>query len=112
MSTSPSTSYHSATDNGSIQQSYNDKNPETHLPEESSRETGDSPNVEYRLYKRRFVGLSGMVSTDILDGFNVALISGHIPQIALNIVGGMSWPWFGSIANDSTDIYSYFRVCH
>ncbi|KAK7461987.1 hypothetical protein VKT23_008419 [Stygiomarasmius scandens] len=36
---------------------------------------------EYRLYKRRFVGLIGMV--------------------ALNIVGGMSWPWFGPIANDT-----------
>ncbi|KAK7053012.1 hypothetical protein VNI00_004333 [Paramarasmius palmivorus] len=82
MSTSPSTSYHSATDNESIQQSYNDsKNPEANPPEESSREMGEPPNLEYKLYRRRFVGLSGM--------------------IALNIVGGMSWPWFGSIANDT-----------
>ncbi|KAJ3877744.1 major facilitator superfamily domain-containing protein [Lentinula edodes] len=34
----------------------------------------------YRLYKRRFLGLFGMV--------------------VLNIVGGLSWPWFGPIAND------------
>ncbi|THU99971.1 MFS general substrate transporter [Dendrothele bispora CBS 962.96] len=36
---------------------------------------------QYRLYRRRFVGMIGMV--------------------ALNIVGGMSWPWFGPIANDT-----------
>ncbi|KAJ3913441.1 major facilitator superfamily domain-containing protein [Lentinula edodes] len=34
----------------------------------------------YRLYKRRFLGLFGMV--------------------VLNIVGGLSWPWFGPIANE------------
>ncbi|KAJ7593895.1 MFS general substrate transporter [Mycena floridula] len=39
------------------------------------------PPVEsYRLYKRRFVGLTGLV--------------------LLNLVGGMSWPWFGPISNN------------
>ena len=35
----------------------------------------------YRLYKRRFLGIIGIM--------------------ILNAVGGMNWPWFGPIANDS-----------
>ena len=34
----------------------------------------------YRLYKRRFAGVLGI--------------------IVLNIIGGMNWPWFGPIANN------------
>ncbi|KAJ6609864.1 major facilitator superfamily domain-containing protein [Mycena sp. CBHHK59/15] len=39
-----------------------------------------SSTHEYRLYKRRFVGVVGMV--------------------VLNIVAGMTWPWFGPISNN------------
>lgn len=44
----------------------------------------DGPNapVVYRLYKRRFLGVIGIV--------------------LLNIVAGMNWPWFGPIAIAST----------
>ena len=35
---------------------------------------------KYRLYKRRFLGVLGI--------------------IVLNIIGGMNWPWFGPIANN------------
>uniref|UniRef100_A0A0W0F096 MFS general substrate transporter n=1 Tax=Moniliophthora roreri TaxID=221103 RepID=A0A0W0F096_MONRR len=50
-------------------------------PGETVREEYDGPApAEYKLYKRRFPGLIGI--------------------ILLNIVGGMSWPWFGPIAND------------
>ncbi|KAF9070062.1 major facilitator superfamily domain-containing protein [Rhodocollybia butyracea] len=53
--------------------------------EEVIESTGptDAPNIEvtpYRLYKRRFTGLLGMV--------------------ILNVVAGLSWPWFGPIANN------------
>ncbi|KAJ4468140.1 major facilitator superfamily domain-containing protein [Lentinula aciculospora] len=41
----------------------------------------------YRLYKRRFLGLFGMV--------------------VLNIVGGLSWPWFGPIANDMVTDFDF-----
>ncbi|KAF8348222.1 major facilitator superfamily domain-containing protein [Amanita rubescens] len=48
----------------------------------SSMESKKPPeSVHYRLYKQRFVGL-------------VALV-------LLNIVTGMSWPWFGPIANNA-----------
>ncbi|KAJ3975765.1 major facilitator superfamily domain-containing protein [Lentinula raphanica] len=46
----------------------------------SSPPHDEPPNGPYQLYKRRFVGLVGLV--------------------ALNVVGGLSWPWFGPIAND------------
>ncbi|KAJ7346561.1 major facilitator superfamily domain-containing protein [Mycena albidolilacea] len=39
-----------------------------------------SGSSDYRLYKRRFVGLVGLV--------------------VLNVVSGMTWPWFGPISND------------
>ncbi|KAK2467889.1 hypothetical protein APHAL10511_000184 [Amanita phalloides] len=53
------------------------QDPDTYPP---NRNRFESPT--YRLYKRRFVGL-------------VALV-------LLNIVAGLSWPWFGPIANNMT----------
>lgn len=38
--------------------------------------------LEYRLYKRRFVGVFGLV--------------------VLNVVAAMSWPWFGPISNETS----------
>ncbi|KAL0577033.1 hypothetical protein V5O48_004967 [Marasmius crinis-equi] len=59
-----------------------------YIPEE--REIGNLQDdgrqetvVEYKVYRRRFVGMAGVV--------------------LLNIVGGMSWPWFGPIANSMVD---------
>ena len=47
-----------------------------------------SANVhQYRLYKRRFMGL--------------------VAIMVLNCAGGMNWPWFGPIANDSM-----FPICY
>ncbi|KAJ6499353.1 major facilitator superfamily domain-containing protein [Mycena sanguinolenta] len=39
-----------------------------------------SSTADYRLYKRRFVGMVGLV--------------------VLNVVAGMTWPWFGPISNN------------
>ncbi|KAJ6593850.1 major facilitator superfamily domain-containing protein [Mycena capillaripes] len=39
-----------------------------------------SSTLDYRLYKRRFIGITGLV--------------------VLNIVSGMAWPWFGPISNN------------
>ncbi|KLO14386.1 MFS general substrate transporter [Schizopora paradoxa] len=55
-------------------------------PMESSEPRADELNVEenvtdYRLYKWRFAGVVGIMG--------------------LNIVGGMNWPWFGPIANNT-----------
>lgn len=51
----------------------------------------------YKLYKRRFSGILGLVSLS-----NCKLVSYFIPiQVVLNIVSAMPWPWFGPIANDS-----------
>ncbi|KAF7351184.1 MFS general substrate transporter [Mycena sanguinolenta] len=41
-------------------------------------------NYSYRLYKRRFVGIVGL--------------------IVLNVVSGMTWPWFGPISNNSEEL--------
>lgn len=38
-------------------------------------------HIQYKLYKRRFVGM--------------------IAIMALNVVAGMNWPWFGPISNAS-----------
>lgn len=43
---------------------------------------GDVGAHSYKLYKMRFVGL--------------------VAIMVLNVAGGMNWPWFGPIANDST----------
>ncbi|KAE9411182.1 MFS general substrate transporter [Gymnopus androsaceus JB14] len=62
------------------------ENASNEFKEESPIEAGmtSPPHVHnelpYRLYKRRFLGLLGMV--------------------ILNIVAGLSWPWFGPIANN------------
>ncbi|KAJ7470793.1 major facilitator superfamily domain-containing protein [Mycena latifolia] len=46
-----------------------------------------APHAEYRLYRRRFLGLTGF--------------------IVLNIVTGWPRPWFGSIANQATSELGY-----
>jgi hypothetical protein len=43
-------------------------------------QSDDSSLPEYRLYKRRFIGITSLV--------------------IVNIVSGMTWPWFGPISND------------
>lgn len=43
---------------------------------------GDVGAHSYKLYKMRFAGL--------------------VAIMVLNVAGGMNWPWFGPIANDST----------
>ncbi|KAK7035498.1 hypothetical protein VNI00_011791 [Paramarasmius palmivorus] len=78
MSQSPRPSHSSAGDKSRTSGKVDKEDVANLPPEESVRE--ESYAGEYRLYKRRFVGLIGI--------------------IALNIVGGMSWPWFGPIAND------------
>ncbi|KAJ7188327.1 major facilitator superfamily domain-containing protein [Mycena filopes] len=50
---------------------------------------------EYRLYKRRFVGLVGLARRNL-----PCRPVTHFLQVILNIVSGMSWPWFGPISND------------
>ncbi|KAK7057238.1 MFS general substrate transporter [Favolaschia claudopus] len=45
-----------------------------------------SDSSEYRLYRRRFVGMVGLV--------------------VLNVVSGMTWPWFGPISNDMVAEFS------
>ncbi|KAK0461336.1 major facilitator superfamily domain-containing protein [Desarmillaria tabescens] len=56
------------------------ENPIVH-PISVTSDAAQSP-LEYRLYKRRFVGVFGFV--------------------VLNIVAAMSWPWFGPIANETS----------
>lgn len=52
------------------------------IREPDSSTTEQQSNVTtYRLYKWRFAGVVGIMG--------------------LNIVGGMNWPWFGPIANES-----------
>ncbi|RDB25138.1 Major facilitator superfamily domain-containing protein 7 [Hypsizygus marmoreus] len=43
--------------------------------------------VQYRLYRRRFAGVVGLV--------------------VLNIVAAMSWPWFGPISNNMVDEFGF-----
>ncbi|KAF9263409.1 MFS general substrate transporter [Marasmius fiardii PR-910] len=56
----------------------------TFLQELRNGHDGDqSAPIEYKVYKRRYVGVLGV--------------------ILLNIVGGMSWPWFGPISNSMVE---------
>ncbi|KAF9051051.1 MFS general substrate transporter [Hymenopellis radicata] len=50
------------------------------LTEPTSHDQTQAHLMEYRLYKRRYAGIIGMV--------------------ILNIVGALSWPWFGPISNN------------
>lgn len=74
----------------------------------------DSPGVPqrggetYRLYKRRFTGLVALVSRQ-LSRVAERWIMFRI-QVLLNIVAGMSWPWFGPISNNSGS-YDSFVGC-
>ncbi|KAF7428316.1 hypothetical protein PC9H_007537 [Pleurotus ostreatus] len=53
----------------------------THTPDSPENVSAAGPeHAPYRLYKRRFAGLLGLV--------------------VLNIVAAMAWPWFGPISND------------
>lgn len=62
-------------------ESTDSKGSSSHVEQATSPSHNAEP-VRYRLYKRRFAGAFGVV--------------------LLNIVGGMNWPWFGPIANNST----------
>lgn len=54
-------------------------------PDAPPSRTNDTPTHDYKLYKRRFVGLFGMC--------------------ILNLVGGMPMAWFGPIANPTSEVY-------
>ncbi|KAG5639115.1 hypothetical protein H0H81_006704 [Sphagnurus paluster] len=54
--------------------------------------------VEYKLYRRRFLGLIGLVRAH--EPYILAL-SSLLLKVLLNLVTAMSWPWFGPISNNS-----------
>lgn len=56
------------------------------------------PPYTYRLYKRRFLGIIGLVSRNDL---HLLISIPHSIQVVLNIVAAMAWPWFGPISNNS-----------
>jgi hypothetical protein len=60
---------------------------------------GDAP--AFRLYKRRFVGVVGLVRFSPLRHGWTGTDEAAIAQFLLNVAGGMSYPWFGPIANES-----------
>lgn len=80
------------------------ENASNEFKEESPIEAGmtSPPHVHnelpYRLYKRRFLGLLGMVCFIVFCPWWVYQL---YAQVILNIVAGLSWPWFGPIANNS-----------
>lgn len=57
--------------------------------------------VPYRLYKRRYVGLVGLVRRNLAFADPCFAAENEVPQVFLNFVGGMSCPWFGPIASNS-----------
>jgi hypothetical protein len=64
-----------------------------------------APEVPYRLYRWRFVGMIGMV---LLFIEYVELRRLKTAQMTLNIAAGMNTVWFGPITNKSTPT---FRSC-
>lgn len=55
---------------------------------QNTKSQHDMATPVYRLYKRRFAGVAGIM--------------------VLNAIGGMNWPWFGPIANDSAYLCDFW----
>ncbi|KAF7321286.1 MFS general substrate transporter [Mycena kentingensis (nom. inval.)] len=57
------------------------------FPSGDDAEVHSVHSTEYKLYRRRFIGITGLV--------------------ILNIAGGLSWPWFGPIATPMVDEFGF-----